>query len=347
MERDKRFFEVESVVDNVLITGITGFAGSHLAEYIMKVCPEAQIYGTKRYRSNTDNITEEVRDKVIWYHDVDYMDSKAVRELVYETQPDRIFHLSANSFVPASWKNPSEVLANNIQSQVNLFDAVIEEPTGTVLDNCRIQIACSSEEYGHVLPNECPIKESNDLRPLSPYGVSKVAQDMLGYQYYKSHGLHVVRTRAFNHTGARRGHVFVCSTFAKQIAEIEIGEREPIVWVGNLEAVRDFTDVRDTVRGYWLALEHGEPGQVYNIGTGLGYTMGYILETLLSMSPMDIQTVQDPGRMRPSDVPRLVCDAGRFERHCKWRPSYKLEETLKWILEYWRNKLGVKVHMKK
>jgi len=329
----------KQLIDSVLITGITGFAGSHLAEYIIENHPHVQIYGTKRYRSHTDNITEEVRDKVIWKHDVDYTDAKAVRELIEETEPQRIFHLSANSFVPASWQSPVEVLTNNIMSQVNIFEAVINEPTGTMLGDCRIQIACSSEEYGHVLPNECPIKESNDLRPLSPYGVSKVAQDMLGYQYYRSHGLHVVRTRAFNHTGARRGHVFVCSTFAKQIAEIEAGLREPIVFVGNLEAVRDFTDVRDTVRGYWHALEYGEAGQVYNIGTGVGHTMGWVLETLVSMSELNIDIIKDSGRIRPSDVPRLVCDADRFMRKCKWRPSYKLEETLKWILDYWRSKI--------
>jgi len=329
--------ENEQLIESVLITGITGFAGSHLAEYIIENYPDTQIYGTKRYRSNTDNITEEVRDKVIWKHDVDYTDAKAVRELIEETQPQRIFHLSANSFVPASWQSPSEVLTNNIIGQLNLFEAVLDE---TYKNNeCRIQIACSSEEYGHVLPNECPIHESQPLRPLSPYGVSKVAQDMLGYQYYRSHGLYVVRTRAFNHTGARRGHVFVCSTFAKQIAEIELGVKEPIIYVGNLEAVRDFTDVRDTVRGYWLALEHGDAGQVYNIGTGVGYTMGWVLETLVSMSALDIEIIQDSDRMRPSDVPRLVCNAGRFMRKCEWRPSYKLEETLKWVLDYWRGKI--------
>jgi GDP-4-dehydro-6-deoxy-D-mannose reductase len=162
---------------------------------------------------------------------------------------------------------------------------------------------------------------------------------MLGYQYYKSHGLHVVRTRAFNHTGARRGHVFVCSTFAKQIAEIEAGLKESIIFVGNLEAIRDFTDVRDTVRGYWNALEYGAPGDVYNIGTGVGYTMGYILEVLLDIPAIHISKIQDPERMRPSDVPRLVCDSTKFREQCHWKPQYKIEETLKWILDYWRGRV--------
>ena len=270
---------------------------------------------------------------------MDYTDAKAVKNLIEDVLPNKIFHLAANSFVPASWKSPSEVTTNNILSQLNIFEAVLGTLRFDSAMPCGIQIACSSEEYGHVLPNECPINEANDLRPLSPYGVSKVAQDMLGYQYYKSHGLHVVRTRAFNHTGARRGHVFVCSTFAKQIAEIELLNKEPVIKVGNLDAVRDFTDVRDMVRAYWKALEYGLPGQVYNIGTGVGYSMRDVLEILTSMSALNITVAFDSERMRPSDVPRLVCDSGKFYRCTKWKPKYKLEETLRWILDYWRGKI--------
>lgn len=186
----------------------------------------------------------------------------------------------------------------------------------------RFQIACSSEEYGFVRPDEIPIREDSPLRPLSSYGVSKVAQDLLGYQYWKSFGLHVVRTRGFNHTGPRRGEVFVTSNLARQIAEIQSGRREPVVSVGNLGAVRDFTDVRDMVRGYWLALERGEPGEVYNLCSGRGYPIGQVLEILLGFAGTKVEVREDPGRLRPSDVEILIGDCSRFHGLTGWQPRW-------------------------
>jgi GDP-4-dehydro-6-deoxy-D-mannose reductase len=203
----------------------------------------------------------------------------------------------------------------------------------------RIHIAGSSEEYGLVLPDEVPIREENPLRPLSPYAVSKVAQDMLAYQYWQSYRLHAVRTRGFNHTGPRRGEVFVTSNFARQVAEIEKGLREPVVQVGNLEAVRDFTDVRDMVRAYWLALEHGEPGQVYNICSGKGYTIRQVLETLLGLADVEVEVREDPARMRPSDVPVLLGDCSRFRGITGWEPTIPFETTLADVLGYWRQRV--------
>jgi GDP-4-dehydro-6-deoxy-D-mannose reductase len=215
--------------------------------------------------------------------------------------------------------------------QVNIFEAVRH-----VGLKPRIQLACSSEEYGMVFPGEIPIKETNPLRPLSPYAVSKVAQDLLGYQYWMSWKLDCVRTRGFNHEGPRRGPVFVASDFAKQIADIEKGRRPPVLSVGNLDAKRDFTDVRDIVKGYWLALEKGEPGEVYNLCRGRAWSIREVLDLLLGMTKVKVEVRQDPARLRPSDVPILLGDSSKFAKATGWAPTIPFEQTLRDMLEYWR-----------
>jgi GDP-4-dehydro-6-deoxy-D-mannose reductase len=204
----------------------------------------------------------------------------------------------------------------------------------------RIQVAGSSEEYGLVDPDELPITESQPLRPLSPYAVSKVSQDMLAYQYHQSYGLDVVRTRGFNHTGPRRGSVFVCSNFAFQIASIELGRQEPVLRVGNLEARRDFTDVRDMVRAYALALEKGKPGEVYNICSGRSVSIQHVLDLLLERTTAKIAVETDPQRLRPSDVPVLEGSAERFHADTGWQPRIPFEQTLADLLDYWRARLA-------
>jgi GDP-4-dehydro-6-deoxy-D-mannose reductase len=190
-----------------------------------------------------------------------------------------------------------------------------------------------------VKPHELPLTEDSPLRPLSPYGVSKVAQDMLAYQYWRSHRLHTVRTRGFNHTGPRRGEVFVTSNLARQIAEVEKGLREPIVWVGNLEAIRDFTDVRDMVRAYWLALEHGEPGEVYNIASGRGYKIRDVLDILIGLAHANVEVREDAARLRPSDVEVLLGDCSRFRRVSGWEPTIPFDVTMKDLLDHWRGRV--------
>jgi GDP-4-dehydro-6-deoxy-D-mannose reductase len=226
-------------------------------------------------------------------------------------------------------------LDTNIIGEVNLFEAVRDAKLDT-----RIQIAGSSEEYGLVDQDQLPIKETTLLRPLSPYGVSKVAQDLLGFQYYQSYGMHIVRTRAFNHTGPRRGEVFVESNFAKQLAEIEAGLREPVLEVGNLEAIRDFSDVRDIVRAYWLALELGEPGEVYNICTGRGWKIKEILDILLDLSGTVVEIKPHPARMRPSDVPVLIGSNDKFTAQTTWQPQIAFSQTILDLLNYWRKKVA-------
>lgn len=312
----------------VLITGITGFAGSHLADLCLKN-KDVELYGIIRWRSRTENIEHIWTDLKLL--ECDLRDATSTRDVIEQVRPEYIFHLAAQSFVPTSWKAPSESITTNIIGQLNVFEAVrkISLP-------CRIQIACSSEEYGMVLADELPIKETNPLRPLSPYGVSKVGQDMLGYQYYMSYGMEIVRTRGFNHTGPRRGPVFVCSDFAKQLVEIEEGKRPPVINVGNLDARRDFTDVRDMVKGYWLALEKGKSGAVYNISSGKAHSIREILDILIELSGVKVEVRFDSERTRPSDVPVLEGDNSLFREDTGWEPEIPLEKTLKDLLEFWR-----------
>jgi len=314
----------------VLITGITGFAGSHLAEYAL--AQGAEVYGTVRWRSDRANIAHLRGDIVLL--DCDLTDASATAQAILEARPDCVFHLAAQTFVPTSWRAPAGTLTTNVTAALNVFEAV--RAWG---QNPPILNVGSSEEYGLVRPDETPITENQPLRPLSPYAVSKATQDLLGYQYHRSYGLRIVRTRAFNHSGPRQHEVFVVPAFARQIAEAEAGQREPVMHVGNLESRRDFTDVRDVVRGYWLALEHGIPGEVYNICSGQAHTIQEILDTLLSLATVPIEVQQDPRRMRPSDVPLVLGDVHKFQVATGWRPEIPLRQMLGDVLDYWRARI--------
>ena len=315
----------------ILITGVTGFVGSHLAEYCLSLDQQVEVIGTCRWRSRRENI-EHFEDAINLY-ECDLRDASSVKTLLADIQPERIFHLAAQSYVPSSWNSPGETITTNVIGQLNIFEAMRETNS-----TASIQIAGSSEEYGLVHPEEAPITEENPLRPLSPYAVAKVAQDMLAYQYFQSYGLKVVRTRAFNHTGPRRGDVFVTSNFAKQIAEIEAGQRPPVIHVGDLNPKRDFTDVRDIVRAYWLSLEHCSLGEVYNVASGKAYRIKEVLKILLDNSGQDIEVVEDPERLRPSDVPLLLGDNSRFCKATGWVPEIPFEQTAKDLLDYWRER---------
>jgi len=316
----------------VLITGITGMAGSHLADFLLDNEPKAQLFGTKRWRSQTRNINHLVGK--VSLVDCDLTDASACMDLIGKISPDYIFHLAAQSFVPDSWKNPHATLTDNITMQLNLFEAIRMHKLEPI-----IQVALSSEEYGKVYPHEIPITENNPLRPLSPYAVSKVAQDMLAYQYHQSHGMKVIRTRTFNHEGPRRGEVFVTSNFAKQVAQIELGLIPPVVKVGNLSAKRDWSDVRDIVRAYWLAVQRCTPGEDYVIGSGTARTIQSMLDYLLSLSKKQIKVEVDPDRLRPSDVEILQGDSTKFRNATGWAPEITFEKTMEDLLNYWRNLL--------
>lgn len=314
----------------VLITGITGFAGSHLAELCLR--EGIEVHGVQRWRSKSDNI-DAIKEK-IEFHEADLLDAHSLYTVVDEVKPQYIFHLAAQSYVQSSWASPANTLEVNITGSVHLFEAIRKTNLDIV-----VQIACSSEEYGKVLSDELPIKETNPLRPLSPYAVSKLAMDYLGYQYHESYGVKVIRTRGFNHTGPRRGDVFAESTFAKQIAEIEKGKREPVVKVGNLEAIRDYTDVRDMVKAYYLSVQKCTPGKSYNICTGIGWKIKDVLGLLLSMSKVKIKVEKDPERMRPSDVEVLIGDSSSFRKRTGWKPEIPFEKTMADLLDYWRSRV--------
>lgn len=313
-----------------LITGIAGFVGSHMAELLLSQGYE--VWGMSRPRSKMDHI-ESIKSK-LHLEDADLLDSHSLYTTLNKIKPDYIFHLAAQSFVPTSWGSPAVTLEVNIVGSANVFEAVRQVGIDPV-----IQIACSSEEYGMVYENEVPIKETNPLRPLSPYAVSKLAMDYLGYQYFESYGMKIIRTRGFNHTGPRRGDTFAESTFAKQIALIEKGKQEPVIYVGNLEAQRDYTDVRDMVRAYLLAVQKCDPGEVYNIATGHAIKIEDVLKMMLAMSTVKVEIKQDPKRMRPSDVPILIGDTKKFQEKTGWKAEIPFEKTAADLLNYWRERV--------
>jgi len=303
-----------------LVTGAEGFVGKHLMIELMR--NGYHVFGTSRIRQSG-------------YLKMDVTNYEEVRSVINETKPDYIFHLAGITFVPSSRQDPKLTFEVNAIGTLNLLDAIRSVGIDPV-----IQIACSSEEYGLADEKELPIKETKELKPLSPYAVSKITADFLGYQYHKSFGFKIIRTRAFNHTGAGQSEVFMASSFAKQIAEIELGLKEPIIKVGDLTSIRDIADVRDVVSAYRLLVEKGTPGEVYNIATGKGHTPKEILDILLSMSKKKrIKIESDPLRMRPSDVKVVIGDAKKTGKACGWSPKYEIRDTLKTLLEFWRSEL--------
>ena len=319
----------------VLITGVEAFVASHLVDYILENAPEVEIYGTSRRLADRSNIAH-VLDR-IKIQDMELMDFHSVFNVVDSVKPDKVFHLAAQSFVPASWTSPAATIETNTIGTVHLLEAVRK-----CCPSAYVHVQGSSEEYGMVLMGETPITEENPLRPLSPYGVSKVGADLAGYQYAHSHHMNITRVRSFNMTGARRGEVFATSNFAKQIAEAELNIREPKLLHGNLEAIRDFTDVRDSVRAYWMLSEKEAHGDVYNVCSGKGWTMKEVIDILIECSGGGvIALIADPERMRPSDVPILIGCPYKVNEFTGWSVRYDFKETMAYLYDYWLKKLDL------
>ena len=316
----------------ILVTGGTGMVGSTMVDYILAEHPEFDVVATRRRGSSLKNITHLLDHPRVHWEMGDLLDRESLTRILTAFKPERCFHTAGMSHVPTSWRAPQDCMQVNVIGQINLFEAIRE-----ICPECRIQICGSSEEYGLVLPHEVPIKETNQLRPLSPYGCSKITQDMLGYQYAQGYKMNIVRTRAFNHSGARRHEDFSEAAFSIQIARIEQGIHEPVIEHGNLDAIRDMTNVKDVVRAYWISLDgQCEWGEVYNICSGNGPRVQEMLAYLISLTDAEITLKENPKLMRPSDIPVLIGDHTRFRQATGWEPTYSWQETVAECLEYWR-----------
>lgn len=269
----------------ILITGVCGFAGSHLADHLLARSDSIELWGVAKEQGRPAYLDPRVHLFV-----ADLRDSNAVEDVLRRAKPDQIYHLAGQAYVPQSWENPWQTLETNIRSQLNLLEACLR--LGAL--HTRVLAVGSEEEYGALDSSELPAREDLPLQPGSPYGISKVAQDLLGRAFFLRHGIPAVRVRPFNHIGPRQDRRFVASDFASQIVAIERGLAPPIIRVGNLDAERDFTDVRDVVRGYVAALEDGVPGDVYNICSGQARSIRHLLEGLLAHAFCEIAVQQDP-----------------------------------------------------
>jgi len=317
----------------ILITGITGFVGSHLAEYILNLNEEHEFFGLCRWRSPRDNLAN-IYNKITLL-DADLCDLSALIRHFKAIKPDIIFHLAAQSYVLTSFNSPIQTLWSNVIGTTNLLEAVRITEINPV-----IHICSSSEVYGQVSETDVPIKETCPFKPASPYAVSKVGEDMVAFQYWVSYKIRTIRTRMFTHTGPRRGDVFAMSFFAKQVAAGELGLSEPVVRVGNLNSVRTFCDVRDAVKAYWILVNKCKPGEVYNIGGNRTLTIGRALEILLSFSQKKFEIRVDPQLLRPSDVTLQIPCIDKFRDETGWEPEIPLEKTLLDILDYWKEELS-------
>lgn len=325
----------------VVMTGITGFVGSHLAEYILSLNQDIKVYGLTRWRSPKDNLSN-IYNKVILFN-ADLRDLGSMVRQFDEIRPDIIMHLAAASYVQSSFNSPIDTLATNVIGTANLLEAVriLREENNSF--NPIIGVASSSEVYGQVDPEDTPTKETCQLRPASPYAVSKVGEDMIALQYWLSYRIRTIRSRAFNHEGPRRGEVFFSSSFAKQLAAIKLGLMPGEIHVGNLNSIRTICDVRDMVRAYWLMVNKCDPGEVYNIGGNVTETVGDVLKELIRLSGVNPKpkVIIDPNRLRPSDVTLQIPCVDKFKGKTGWEPEISLEQTLKDTLDYWGKELTI------
>ncbi len=310
-----------------LITGIVGFAGSYLAKELLDAGYD--LYGTQLPGESRERLRGLL--KHISISKLDLRDSSATTRLIRRVKPDMVFHLAAIAAVRYSFDNPSETVEVNTTGTVNLLEALRkQESTKSILT------VTSSDIYGIVKPAQLPIKETTPLDPVSPYAISKAAADMFAHQYFKSYGLPIIRVRAFNHTGPKQARGFVVPDFCARIAAIEYNKMKSEMRVGNLEAERDISDVRDIVRGYRLLAENGKPGEAYNLCSGKAHKIKWILNRLLGMSTVSIKIKRDSNKMRPSDVPILVGSYDKAWRHVRYKPIHKFEDTIEDTLEFWR-----------
>ena len=316
----------------VLITGIGGSGGSYLAEYLVERQPEVEVHGIARWHSTTQDHLARVASRVT-VHEADLTDFGSTLAVLRGVQPDGVFHLAAHANVRASFVTPNTVLRDNILGTSTLFEAI----RAAGLDPM-IQLCSSSEVYGQVDPRHVPIDEDAPFRPASPYAVSKAAQDLLGWTYFASYRMRIIRTRMFTYLNPRRIDLFATS-FARQVARVERGLQAEIAH-GNLDSVRTLIDVRDAMRAYWEAMHGCEPGEAYNIGGDTTMTVGEVLARLIGLAACPVPTRLDPRLLRPADVTLQIPRVDKFVRATGWKPQYGVDESLRHLLDYWRERVA-------
>lgn len=314
----------------VLITGIAGFVGTHLVDFLQRLDPAPEVFGLIKPRGTLPELPPTVT-----LIEADLEDAPSVERAMDSVVPDRIVHLAAQSSPQLSWADPAGTFRTNVLGLMHVLEAVRKRGLAP-----RTLVVGSAEEYGLADARDLPLREDAPLRPQSPYASSKVAQGFLALQYTLAYRLPIVRTRTFHHTGSRRGEAFAESSFARQLVEIEIGLRPPFVAVGNLDAVRDFTDVRDVLRAYWLLLDRGLPGDVYNVCSGRGVRIGDLLDLLIRLSGIDVEVRVDPQKVRRAEIPEVVGDPSRIREVTGWQADVPLERTLRYLLDGWRERLA-------
>lgn len=315
-------------MSKALIIGAAGFVGSYLADALKNEF-HMEVSATKLAHEKLEGMDG------VQILNLDIMNKDDIVELLLQVHPDYIFHLAAQSSVAVAWKNPGLTVDVNIKGGLNVMDAVRE-----LHYKPRVLMIGSGEEYGHIRPGETPITEENNLRPGNIYAATKACQNMIGSIYAQAYDMQLMLVRAFNHIGPNQAPLFVVADFCKQVAEIEKGLRDPIMYVGNLSAKRDFTDVRDVVRAYGLLIQNGESGETYNVGSGRAYAIQEILDMIISKSSREIEVKVDPNKIRPVDVPIIEADTTKLKSATGWEQRIPLEQTIQETLDYWRARVG-------
>lgn len=319
-------------IQKVLITGVGGSGGSYLAEHIIRHHPGVEICGITRWRSTSSSSNLSNIENKVKIYESDLNDFGSFFSVIRDVRPDAIFHLAAYANVRASFITPQTVLSNNIIGTNNLFEAIRLARIDPIILLCS-----SSEVYGQVDPKDVPITEGCPTNPASPYAVSKVAQDFLGWSYFVSYRMKIIRTRAFSYLNPRRADLFA-SSFARQIARIEKGLQKELIH-GNLDSVRTLVDVRDIMEAYWLTILHCRPGEIYNIGGTTTMSVGEFLKHLIQRAKIAIPTRLDPHLLRPADVTLQIPCVDKFVKETGWKPKYTFEESIENLLSYWRGKI--------
>ena len=325
--KEKRIFK------RSLITGISGSGGSYLAEHIVNNYKDVEVHGIARWHSTTTSNNLENISNNVTIHECDLNDFSSILNVLKVVKPDVIFHLASHANVRAGFITPLSVIENNVMGTSNLYEAIRSADLDPIIQHCS-----TSEVYGQVDPLDIPIKESCPLRPTSPYAVSKTTQDHLGFAYWKSYNMKIIRTRMFAYFNPRRADLFATS-FARQVALIEAGKQKELLH-GNLDSVRTMIDVRDAMSSYWEAALYCQPGEAYNIGGPKVITVGDFLNILKKMARTEIPTRINPDLLRPSDVTLQIPDITKFVAATNWEAKYSFEESIEHLLNYWRDKIA-------